>query len=337
MSKPSFLIVAPPYTNKSAGAWLMHFLCDRLNALGYDSRMVPLVKRMKRRRLAQIAVGRIADAVAKKLTFAAEDSTPKQSFLVIAPFRMNKSVRTWVTYFLRRRQSTLGHTSYLVPSVSFQTHPDFDTPIASQIDDDTIVIYPEIICGNPLKAKRVVRYLLNYDGALAGQKIEWGNRDFPLSFSSVYRDDCDILFYPTVDLDFFYTDGRPRAGSCFYRGKSTYTGPIQHAYNIEITRTFPADKQELGDIFRSHRLLISLDSYSSTNLDAALCGCVPLLLLQNPKVAELGKFWAHSMSEVDDTLREIETLRERVVSFQTSFDNRLDETVGKIIHHFERD
>lgn len=259
MSRPSFTIFTPVYTDKSAGIWMLHFLCDRLNHLGYPS-------------------------------------------------------------------------SIVIASSIHATNPAFTTPIA--YDPASIVIYPEVVSNNPLNARRVVRYLLNGDGALSGRKIEWGETDFPLSFSRIYRADCDILFYPTVNLEHFFNDGRPRSGYCLYRGKSGYDGPLPNIEFLEITRAWPPTKQELGDIFRSRQLLFSFDTYSSTNLDAALCGCVPILLAPLEHEAELGKFWAHNMSEVGAALREIATLRERIVQFQQSFDERLDAVAAKIAAHF---
>ena len=34
-----FTIFAPSYTDKSGGAWVLHFLCDQLNKIGYESKV----------------------------------------------------------------------------------------------------------------------------------------------------------------------------------------------------------------------------------------------------------------------------------------------------------
>jgi len=264
--KPKFTIYTPPYTDKSAGIWLLHFLCDRLNHLGYPATLIIL---------------------------------PQGRFI----------------------------------------NPAFRTPFApvSCYDPDTIVIYSEIISGNPLGADRVVRYLLFYDGALTGNLIQWGKTDFPLSYSKIFRGDCDILFYPVANLELFYVDDREKEGCCFYRGKLDYNEKIPALADcLEITRSWPESKHELAEIFRNRQLLFSLDSVSATIIDAALCGCVPVLFNPVHEIGELGKFWANDLSdtEIKTALMGMTALPEIIRDFQNSFDMRLEATVSKISNHF---
>lgn len=259
--RPKFTIYVPPYTNKSAGVWLLHYLCDRLNYLGYPSSLV--------------------------IFFQGQ---------------------SW-------------------------TNPEFTTPIAYQ--EDSIVIYPEVISDNPLGARKVVRYLLNGEGVLTGQKINWGVNDFPLSFSKTYRNDCDILFYPTSNLDLFRNEGRSRSGYCLYVGKADYRGPLPDMEYLEITRTWPETKQELAEVFNTRQFFFSCDSNSSTSLDAALCGCIPIFFTPNHRRGELGRFWANNLSEIGIALQGMAALPEIIREYQNSFEARLDAIVSKIIHHFE--
>lgn len=261
--KPKFIIHAPPYTDKSAGIWMLHFLCDRLNSLGYPSSLVFF-------------------------------STP------------------------------------LTPLVN----PKFVTPMLIASASDEIVIYPESIKGNPLNAKHIVRYLLNFDGVQPETKIQWGKNDFPVSYSILFRDDCDILYYPITHLDVFYNDRRKRDGVCLYKGKMHYRGPIPHLDYLEITRSLPGTKKELAEVFRSRALLFSCDSITSTVLDAALCGCVPVLFHPHHVAAELGKFWANDLKEVPAALQVISTLADKVRAYQEGFDEKLASIVARIVEHF---
>jgi hypothetical protein len=183
----------------------------------------------------------------------------------------------------------------------------------------------------------VVRYLLNKEGALQKRMIKWNKTDYPLAFSKAYRSNCESLFYPNCDLSMFYDNGSHRTQNAFYIGKGYLTGNCPKLDCFEITRTFPSTKQELADVLRKTKILFSYDALSATNVDAALCGCLPYLLqkpmpgLQN---AELGKYWVESTDEVDQALEKMSTLYQRIQKMQQSFPERLADQVKKIEKHF---
>lgn len=62
---------------------------------------------------------------------------------------------------------------------STATHPDWHTPLArDEHVQDGIVIYPEIIPDNPLRSRRVVRWLLNRPGYVLGQPMNYSAEDY---------------------------------------------------------------------------------------------------------------------------------------------------------------
>jgi hypothetical protein len=83
--------------------------------------------------------------------------------------------------------------------------------------------------------------------------------------------------------------------------------------------------------------LFSYDALSATNIDAALCGCLPYLL-QKPiaglESAELGKFWVECPEDVDQALEQMATLYDRIQKLQQTFPERLADQVKKIEKHF---
>jgi len=257
-----FTVYAPSYNDKSGGAWVLHFLCDQLNKIGYESKI-------------------------------------------------------------------------FIYEASQIVNPQFDTPIG--YFEESVVIYPEIIVNNPLNATNVVRYLLNKEGALQKRMINWDKTDYPLAFSKAFRNDCESLFYPNCDLSMFYDNGTERTQNAFYIGKGYLNGDCPKLDCFEITRSFPSTKQELADVLRKTKILFSYDALSATNIDAALCGCLPYLL-QKPMLgldtAELGKFWVESTDEVDQALEQMSTLYNRIQVLQQSFPERLADQVKKIQKHF---
>jgi hypothetical protein len=257
-------------------------------------------------------------------------------FTVFAPSYNEKSGGAWVLHFLCHSLNEIGYESNIfIYEESKLVNPLFNTP--QGLIQDSIVIYPEIIVDNPLKADKVVRYMLNKEGVLQGRMINWGEKDYPLAFSKVYKDNCDTLFYPNCDLSLFNYDDRPKTHNSFYIGKGYLYGNCPKLDCFEITREYPKTKQELAEVLRNSKILFSYDSCSATNTDAALCGCVPYLL-QKPNVdlanAELGKFWAESPEEIDAALLAMSTLYERMENLQKSFPQRLEKQVEKIIKHF---
>lgn len=257
-------------------------------------------------------------------------------FTVFAPSYNDKSGGAWVLHFLCHSLNQIGYeSSIFIYEDSKLANPQFNTP--QGYIQDSILIYPEIILNNPLKADKVVRYMLNKEGVLQGKMINWGEKDYPLAFSKVYKDNCETLFYPNCDLSIFYNDGRQKQHNSFYIGKGYLFGDCPKLDCFEITRTYPSSKQELAEVLRNSKILFSYDALSATNTDAALCGCVPYLL-QKPNVdlanAELGKYWAESPEEIDDALVAMSTLYERMEALQKSFPERLGKQIEKIGQHF---
>lgn len=258
-------------------------------------------------------------------------------FTIVAPNYNEKSGGSWVLHFLCDQLNKIGCSASLFIYEKEQlVNPLFDTPLG--FNPESIVIYPEIVTNNPLNANRVVRYLLNREGYLQGRMIDWGPSDYPLSFSKVYRDDCDSLFYPITDLNIFSPDSSEKKGHAFYIGKGNLYGECPKLPYLEITRSFPPSKAELASLLKEVDIFYSYDAHSATNLDAALCGCIPILLqkpMEGSERSELGKFWAESDDEIEVARLAIKDLYQRTKELQDNFQDRLRIQVEKIEKHFE--
>ncbi len=97
-------------------------------------------------------------------------------FVVSAPPYAENSAGVAMLYLLRDELKSLGYDAEIVL---------FDT--IKPISDDTIVIYPEVIEGNPLKAKNVVRYFLNREGLASGNRVNPSPDDFILAFNAMFH------------------------------------------------------------------------------------------------------------------------------------------------------
>lgn len=79
------------------------------------------------------------------------------------------------------------------------------------IKENTIVIYPEVVFGNPLRAKKVVRWLLYHNRGYSqdGEKtIGYDKTDLFFAYREVFNDiklnpECRLLCTPYFDLDLY--------------------------------------------------------------------------------------------------------------------------------------
>ncbi len=141
------------------------------------------------------------------------------------------------------------------------------------------VVYPDLIVGNPLRARRVIRYVLNKNN------LDFGE-DYVLSYSRVYCERHDFAL-PKMFLD----DGIHAKGGLHWRHRTldlTYIGKGASFVEcgrmegtILVERDWPRDKEQLGLLLRQCRYFYTWDCVSATNYDAVMCGAVPVLMHDN--------------------------------------------------------
>lgn len=160
----------------------------------------------------------------------------------------------------------------------YRTCPRFQTPVATPADlPGAIVVYPEIVAGNPLRAGHVVRWLLHKPGFHKGS-IDYGPDDRYFFFQKAFDDPAlnphgDNLLKVVYLRDDVYrqTNHGARSGSCYLLRKGRGR-PLVHDTRDSVL----VDKlshTELAEVFNRVQTCISYDSYTMYSLFAALCGC----------------------------------------------------------------
>ena len=204
-------------------------------------------------------------------------------YLIWTPSWTYKSSGVRVLHLLCHELNERGEKAYLIPSDAvFVRHPHLNTPHGLDLTNnwpefhnsgiDYIVIYPDVVTGNPLKAKKVVRYLL------APRGLYGGSKEFPAT-DKVYgytKDLADkVLFLPPYDEGVFYPppDGSPRAGEVFYSHKydkihRNTLPPVTDAHWKRLEGT----PQELAGMLRAAEICYMFER-SEVGILARMCGC----------------------------------------------------------------
>ena len=149
-----------------------------------------------------------------------------------------------------------------------------------------MVIYPEVVAGNPLGAKHVVRYLLNRPGVFTGVGSEaYGADDYLLHFAEEFRPEgveSRLLRLPLVDTTVFRPPSPPSArhGFMVYRHRHRPDVADFPAWATPVTvvsRDAPRDPPTLAGLYGSSRALI-VGERTLAIAEAMHCHC-PVIVL----------------------------------------------------------
>lgn len=176
---------------------------------------------------------------------------------------------SWLRYTLTRRRRR------------YATGP-FRAKLASGKDiAGAIVVYPEIVNGNPLGATHVVRWFLHKPGHHTGL-VDYGPGELYFFIVDAF-DEPDINPSPDNRLTLqwvneIYRDrgGRQRSGSCYL---------MRHGAGRSLTHdvhdSVPIDAlshAEKADMFNRCERFYSYDPYTFYLWYAAICGCIPIVV-----------------------------------------------------------
>lgn len=155
---------------------------------------------------------------------------------------------------------------------------------------NSIIIYPEIIFGNPLKIKNVVRFMM-FHHKFYSRPNTYKQTDKFIAFRPKFNDfdlnpDEVILKLNYFDKNLYqqYNFGE-RKGNCYiiYKGKnrkdlpSSFDGKV--FWNIDSQEDFVKTLNEC-------KYCYSYDPQSYYNIIAAVCGCIPIVVLEPGKTVE---------------------------------------------------
>lgn len=172
----------------------------------------------------------------------------------------------------------------------FKTNKRFNTPVLKKIPekynfDEFIIIYPEIVFGNPLGAKNVVRWLLHNAGFFSG-KIYYGPNEIYFKYSNQYKDITYLNSQTSINNLYIFTylrnhynelnwaPERRGIAYCVRKGEITSV-PMSMEGAILIDGMKHA---QISQIFKRSKYFISFDGHTAFSRFAALCGCISIVV-----------------------------------------------------------
>jgi hypothetical protein len=147
--------------------------------------------------------------------------------------------------------------------------------------ENTMVVYPEIISGNPFNFKFVTRWLLNTPGVIGGDGI-YGENDLVYKYLEYFKapDESKVkgeLRTFDLKLDKFINREESRSGECFLVKKGIGKVLDKHKPDSLNLDHYISDDY-LVDIFNKKEYFISYDAITFHLQQAVLCGCIPVVI-----------------------------------------------------------
>ena len=214
-------------------------------------------------------------------------------YYLVAPDYTATSAGVRVMHTLTHMLNSLGAEAYVTGCRVVSTA--LRTPLLTQdlanyhraAGLNPIAVYPEVVSGNPLRAKTIVRYLLNRPGHLGGDD-HYPASDLLYTYDPYFLPEgwvAKVLTLPVSDPDIMHppTDpAAPREHFGFYARKYRHFGhPIDPAHASGVDLSHPERSPvAISDLLRT---LTHLYCYEPSNItiDAILCGCPVVYILSS--------------------------------------------------------
>ena len=216
------------------------------------------------------------------------------------------------------------------------------------ISRNTIVVYPEIVVGNPLNAKNVVRYLL-YNNIRYKQfnskTIGYGPNDLFFAYREVFNDpvlnpEGRILCTPYYDLDLYkQTNFGERKGKCYILRKGLGRSDLPKEYDGIIIDHLP--ESEKVRVFNESEYCISYDTQTAYSKIAALCGCISVVVPEKGKTRkdyrsgkdiDYGVAFGFSNEEIENAI----ATREKLHDYYIKINDNSKKDVMRFVDECER-
>ena len=151
---------------------------------------------------------------------------------------------------------------------------------------NSIIIYPEVVFGNPLEADNVVRWLLNKT-KYKGISGAYSKTDLFIAYRDVFNDmelnpNNYIINQPYFNLDLYkqYNYGE-RKGNCYIIRKGATRTDLPLSFDGPVIDKLP--EKEKVRLFNECKYCYSYDTQTAYSTIAAICGCISIVVPESGK------------------------------------------------------
>ena len=190
-------------------------------------------------------------------------------FIILAPTYRGSSAGIRFLWELQKKLIRAGADAQIM---------DLNQPYG--IEKDDIVCYPEIIPDNPLRASKVVRFILA--PIPAGNR--WKESDFKVTYHPEYSKDHDMLIHFDTTEPYFKDYGLNRTMDAFYVGKGAYTNYPELDKAYEITRNWPNKRTTVAQLLNRVENLYIFDHMTAIAYEAKLCGVPNIWMVDDVEI-----------------------------------------------------
>jgi len=208
---------------------------------------------------------------------------------------------------------------------------------------NSIVLYPEIVSGNPLRSRYVVRWLLNKPGAINGT-FHFGENDLFFYYQEKFNDwtlnpnkNNRLTVTELMSETYVNVNEGIRGGQCYMvrKGKN-------HSLDYHDSSALKVDgiaHKELAKIFNKYKHFICYDPYTMYCRYAAMCGCIPVVVPESGVTKEEWRPEIYNRYGIaygwDDVPWALET-RPQLIEFLSESERRNEELVRNFVASVEK-
>lgn len=235
----------------------------------------------------------------------------------------------------------------------YKTNSSLNTPVITNkklavIEDDTVVVYSELVLGNPLNAKNVVRWLLHQPGFHTGQvmynpgellfKFNSAINDFHYPGSKTSEIELKVIHYPLEHYNLENTNSsRQGSAYCIRKGKNK---KIIHDLKNSILVDH-LSHAEVAKVFKKSKQFISYDTYTAYSIFAVLCGCESIVV---PNDGESEEQWypnetdrygiAYGFENIEKANTTVHLVKQHIIKEEQKSSNNVERSVIEINKYF---